>query len=202
MQSRRLLVLLAVVAVLSLTAIPAMAAGTLGDPTLGPNYFQMTRYYDPAITVHDPLWSTTLDLTATGDDPADRAYPAGTALGPAYLTVEHSGNSGPSLAELWLASASGELLVGVLGTSSEAPRREYWALDAGARHDIFSSPATFQVRLAETTLGDDTLQLSMVRVSGDLAAVPEPSGVLLLVCGAGLLGSLLMVHRRAVATRA
>jgi hypothetical protein len=199
-QTKQWWMLLAVMAALLMVAAPGMAAGTLGDPTLGPNYFQTTMYFTPSATVTDPTWSRDLNLTVLGDDAADRAYTAGTPLANAYLTLEHSGNSGPSLQEVWLVGSSGQLLVGVLGSSAAAPRREHWALDANARAAILSSPATFRVRLTETTLGEDTLQLNMARVSGDLerepGCTPEPGSIVLLLSGAGLLVPLVTRRRR------
>jgi hypothetical protein len=188
---------------LFVTALRCFAAGTPGDPVLLPDYIQTTHYYDPPATVSGPLWSTTLDLTATGDDAADRAYTPGTELHSAYVTLEHSGSPGVSTTELWLLSVSGETLVGILGDSSLGWRREYWTLSANARTAIRQYPAGFQVRLFDPLGGgDESIRLRMVRVSGNHAstsAAPEPGSLALLLSGAAALLPVAALRRRRAA---
>jgi len=184
---------LLVIGAVACTAGPGFGAGTPGDPSLSPAYIQYTEYYDPAVTVPGTLlgWSRTLDLTTLGDDPADRAYEPGMDVTTAYVTLEHTGNTGP-VAELWSIGVSEEILVGVLGNSADTWRREYWQLSPAAQAAIESSPTTFQIKLRETTPGSDFLDLGMIRVSGDVA--PEPATLALM--GIGGLGLLALRRRR------
>jgi hypothetical protein len=202
MRCSRSFCLLAALALL-VTALPCFAAGTPGDPILLPDYIQTTHYYDPPATVSNPFWSTTLDLTATGDDAADRAYTPGTELQDAYVTLEHSGSQGISASELWLLSVSGEMFVGILGDSSLGWRREHWALSPNARTAIRQYPASFEVRFFEPLSGgDDDLRLRMVRLSGNCAATsvtPEPGGLVLLLSGAAVVLPVAVLRRRKAA---